>query len=215
MQSTRWIGCGPVCSCDPWGQVARTKHAPNTRIELGCSYDPWGRYSMQSTRWIGCGPGCICDPWGQVARTKHAPNTRPELGCSCDPWGRYSMQSTRWIECGLGFIELHPEPGCSCDPLRAGFRCSPIDGSDAGRVAVVIRCGPCCRLDPGVCFDQTKNPSANVPRFCGQNAEQRQPRTPSRVAVAIRYGPVHRATYRHRFRNRGTSCNAYRAGLPL
>jgi hypothetical protein len=65
MQSTRWIECGPVCSCDPWGRVARTNHAPRAGLQLRSAA---GRYSMQSTRWIGCGPGCSCDPLRAVLK---------------------------------------------------------------------------------------------------------------------------------------------------
>jgi len=86
----------------------------------------------------------------------------------------------------------HTGPGCSFDPLRAGTRCSSLDGSAAGRGFGVI-------IDswPGWSFIER---STHNRRFCnrGTSCNKTPPvlqsryierHTPGRVAVAIRCGP--------------------------
>jgi hypothetical protein len=167
MQSNRWIGCGPGCSCDPLravlpfgsGGLFRSNQEPVRK-----------RSEILRTK---CGtettthpePGCRCDP----LRAGTSCNIPPPVSQS-----RYIVQRVP----GRVAVVIHCGPDCICDPRGQVARTKHAPNTHQtrtpSRVAVAIRCGPCCRLDPGVCFDQTKNPSANVPRFCGQNAEQRR-----------------------------------------
>jgi hypothetical protein len=196
------IRCGPVhrpTYCHRFRNRGTSCNIPPPVSQL--------RYSMQSTRWIGCGPGFI--------------ELHPEPGCSCDPLRAGIHRVTP--RAGLQLRSAAGRDSSSYTPNRVAvvFHGARLHAPTThqprkpGRVAVVIhgagtRCSPLDGLNAG-------RDSSSY--------------TPNRVATATRCGPcfdlltieikrslplrVSDCTHCHRFCNRGTSCNAHRAGLQL